>query len=119
MQIYVIPGGALTSERLLSCLGERKAMIERVTNEWRRLNLDLVLCPVFPYPAIPHNAPGRQQGCIRKTFNYSVDLIFLIEIFAELTSHFFHSCLHIHNDVESVRLPLRNDTIRKGIRREN
>lgn len=47
-------------------MGDRKQMIQDITSQWREKELDLILCPSFPFPAVPPNMPGRLQ-CI---FNY-------------------------------------------------
>jgi Asp-tRNA(Asn)/Glu-tRNA(Gln) amidotransferase A subunit family amidase len=47
-------------------------MIEAILAQWRRLELDLVLCPTFPFPAIPHNIPGKQQAACLYTIMWNL-----------------------------------------------
>lgn len=42
-------------------------MIEEVTSSWKAQGLDLLLTPTFPFPAVPHNLPGRLQ---RKLYDF-------------------------------------------------
>ena len=49
---------AETSQDLWKAEGEKKALLEQVLAEWQRLELDTVLCPIFPFPAPPADYPG-------------------------------------------------------------
>lgn len=50
--------GAVSSKDLWDNHGEKKKIIEEIHGEWDRLELDAVLCPLFPFPAPQINAPG-------------------------------------------------------------
>jgi hypothetical protein len=37
----------------------RRKMLVEISSEWERLKLDLILCPAFPFPALPISAAGK------------------------------------------------------------
>lgn len=50
--------GACSSTDLWDATGDKCNIIEEVLEEWKRLNLNAVICPLFPFPAPPVNLPG-------------------------------------------------------------
>lgn len=38
--------------------GEKCRVIAAILEEWKQLNLNAVICPLFPFPAPPVNLPG-------------------------------------------------------------
>lgn len=50
--------GAVSSKELWDNQGEKKKVIEEMHAEWERLELDAVLCPLFPFAAPLINYPG-------------------------------------------------------------
>jgi fatty acid amide hydrolase len=65
-------GGSGNSKDLWTRLGDRKKMIEDLTNQWKKLNLDLLLCPSFPFPAVATNLTGRLQSAVVYTMIWNL-----------------------------------------------
>jgi Asp-tRNA(Asn)/Glu-tRNA(Gln) amidotransferase A subunit family amidase len=38
---------------------KRQQILEEISSQWHKLNLDLVLCPTLPFPALPIKAAGK------------------------------------------------------------
>lgn len=50
--------GAVSSQDLWDATGDKYKITDEILQEWKRLNLDSVICPLFPFPAPPVNLPG-------------------------------------------------------------
>jgi len=37
----------------------RRKMLIQISSQWHELKLDLILCPAFPFPALPIKAAGK------------------------------------------------------------
>ena len=59
--LYYCTGGAGKSKDLWNRVGDRKKMIADIICQWRSLDLDILLCPSFPFPAMPVEMAGRMQ----------------------------------------------------------
>ena len=51
--------GPISAMQLQDLLAERKCAIKAVVKEWKELNLDVVIGPAFPHPAVPSHMPTR------------------------------------------------------------
>jgi hypothetical protein len=58
--------GACTANDLWENTGEKNKITAEVHSEWKRLNLDAVLSPLFPFPAPLINYPGLLPSMIPK-----------------------------------------------------
>jgi hypothetical protein len=59
--LLILLGGANKTGDLWQRIGDRKQMTEELLKSWKKANLDLLLTPTYPFPAVPHNMPGRLQ----------------------------------------------------------
>lgn len=66
----------LSSLRTLSDLRKNQEAtdkyIEMFTKQWLSMDLDALVCPAFPVPAIPHKYPSRMSFCVFSTGLYNM-----------------------------------------------
>ena len=53
---------AQTSKQLWKCMTERKKLIELILSQMDELELDLILCPAFPFPALKVKDHAKLMG---------------------------------------------------------
>ncbi|OXA40478.1 fatty acid amide hydrolase 1 [Folsomia candida] len=70
--VTIIGRGANSTSKLWERLGDRKKMTEDLLTSWKAANLDLVLCPTYPFPAVPHHMPGRLQPSVFYTMIWNL-----------------------------------------------
>jgi len=60
----LLGAGACSPTELWESTGEKNRIINEVLTEWKKLNLDAVVSPVFPFPAPLINYPGLLPSMI-------------------------------------------------------
>ena len=67
--------GASSANDLLDALGQKQELSHKVLNDWRNLQLDALICPVFPFPAPPLDNPRFLPGSYLICLKYQALLI--------------------------------------------
>lgn len=51
-------GGAGQSKDLMNAMADRANLMQKFAGQWKKHDLDLLLCPTFPFAAVPFNYAG-------------------------------------------------------------
>jgi len=54
--------GVASANDIMDTLAEKEALRRQVMTDWRKLGLDVLICPVFPFPAPPLDNPPFVPG---------------------------------------------------------
>ncbi|CAL8109904.1 unnamed protein product [Orchesella dallaii] len=65
-------GGAEKSSDLMLAAGERGKLLQQMATEWEKHNLDLLLCPTFPFAAVPLKDAGYLKPAIVHTLMWNM-----------------------------------------------
>jgi len=70
----ILRGGVKSwdSKGLWSTVIDRKRMVDFIKAQWMGNNLDVLLCPAFPFPAIPYSMPGKILEAVTYTMPWNL-----------------------------------------------